>query len=148
MLNIQLKGTDSFTQIKIEKGTNNMSTQSEMKAVMQKYLDAFNAQDADAVLALYAENATVEDPVGSPPLQGKEAIGAFYQKVIPMGSKLKLAAPIRGSHSNSAAMAFVVESAMDGHTVNINVIDVMTFDESGKITSMRAYWGKEDCNIL
>ncbi|MCJ8015154.1 nuclear transport factor 2 family protein [Paenibacillus sp. KQZ6P-2] len=125
-----------------------MPTQSEMKAVMQKYLDAFNAEDADAVIALYADNATIEDPVGSPTLQGKEAIGAFYRQVIPMGSKLKLVTPIRGSHSNSAAMAFVVESVMDGNPININVIDVMTFDESGKITSMRAYWGKEDYNIL
>ncbi|GAA0399676.1 steroid Delta-isomerase [Paenibacillus motobuensis] len=121
-----------------------MPTQSEMKAIMQQYLDAFNAQDADAVIALYADNATVEDPVGSEPLQGKEAIDAFYQQVIPYGSKLKLVAPIRGSHSNSAAMAFVVESAVG----SINVIDVMTFDESGKITSMRAYWGPEDSNSL
>ena len=125
-----------------------MPTQSEMKAVLQQYLDAYNAQDADAIIALYADNATIEDPVGSAPLQGKEAIGAFYRQVIPMGGKLKLVVPVRGSHSNSAAMAFVVENFMYGNTVNINVIDVMTFDESGKITSMRAYWGPEDSYVL
>ncbi|MES2855108.1 MAG: nuclear transport factor 2 family protein [Bdellovibrionota bacterium] len=33
-----------------------------MKEAMQAYIDAFNRVDPDAIVALYAENATVEDP--------------------------------------------------------------------------------------
>ncbi len=43
-----------------------MPSQETMKAAMQAYIDAFNSGSADAVVALYAEDATVEDPVGSP----------------------------------------------------------------------------------
>ncbi|MCR8641310.1 nuclear transport factor 2 family protein [Paenibacillus sp. N1-5-1-14] len=125
-----------------------MQSQSEMKAALQSYVDNFNAGNAEGVIALFAQNATVEDPVGEQPLEGMEAITAFYTQVIASGSKLTLAAPIRGSHSNSAAMAFVVESNMDGQIIHINVIDVMTFDESGKISSMRAYWGPEDMQVM
>ena len=31
------------------------------------YIDRFNAQDADGIVALYADDAKVTDPVGTPP---------------------------------------------------------------------------------
>jgi steroid Delta-isomerase len=117
-----------------------MPSQEIMKAAMQAYIDAFNSGSAAAVLALYAEDATVEDPVGSPLKRGKAEIQAFYTHSIATGAKLALDAPIRGSHGNSAAMAF---SARIG-PVTVRVIDVMTFNEAGKVTSMKAYFGPAD----
>jgi steroid delta-isomerase len=117
-----------------------MPSQEAMKAAMQAYIDAFNSGSVEAVLALYAEGATVEDPVGSPLKQGKAQIQAFYAHSIATGAKLSLDAPIRGSHANSAAMAF---SARIG-ALTVRVIDVMEFDEAGKFTSMRAYFGPGD----
>lgn len=117
-----------------------MPSQETMKAAMQAYIDAFNSGSADAVVALYAEGATVEDPVGSPVKQGKAEIQAFYTHSISTGAKLALDAPIRGSHGNAAAMAF---SARIG-PVTVRVIDIMTFNEAGKVTSMKAYFGPGD----
>jgi steroid Delta-isomerase len=117
-----------------------MPSQETMKAAMQAYLDAFNSGHAAAVAALYAEDATVEDPVGSPLKRGKAEIQAFYSHSIATGAKLSLDAPIRGSHGAAAAMAF---SARLG-VVTVRVIDVMTFDEAGQITSMKAYFGPGD----
>lgn len=125
-----------------------MTTEQEMKDAMQAYIDAFNRSDADAITALYAEDATVEDPVGTPPKAGRESIAAFYQYAIKSGAKLALAAPIRASHGNAAAMAFDVQLNMPEGRAVIRVIDAMTFDESGKFTSMRAYWGRSDMEML
>lgn len=111
-----------------------------MKSVMQRYVDLVSAWDAAAVADLFADDATVEDPVGTPVLQGKAAIRHFYQEAVKTGCKLELVAPIRGSQGNSAAMAFNVKIP----TATIRVIDVMTFDEAGKISSMRAFWGPDD----
>jgi steroid delta-isomerase len=111
-----------------------------MKAAMQAYIDKFNSSSAEAVAALYAESATIEDPVGSPPKQGKPAILEFYKSSIATGAKLALDAPIRGSHGSAAAMAF---SAKIG-PLTVRVIDVMTFDEDGKFTSMKAYFAPDD----
>ena len=83
-----------------------MPSSAVMKAAMQAYIDKFNSGSAEAVAALYAENATVEDPVGSPLRQGKPAILEFYKFSIATGAKLALDAPIRGSHGSAAAMAF------------------------------------------
>jgi len=117
-----------------------MPSQETMKSAMQAYIDAFNSGSAAAVVALYAEDATVEDPVGSPPKRGKAEIQAFYSHSIATGAKLSLDAPVRGSHGNSAAMAF---SARIG-PVTVRVIDVMSFDEAGKFTTMKAYFGPGD----
>ena len=129
-----------------------MANQQQMKQAMQEYIDAFNRVDADAIVHLYAEDATVEDPVGSPPKQGRKAIAEFYAYAMKSGAKLKLVAPIRGSHGNSAAMAFDVELNMPQGDKTaravIRVIDVMTFDAAGKFSSMRAFWGPSDMEVL
>ena len=47
-----------------------MPSEATMKAAMQAYFDNFNAGDLDAITAQFAENATVEDPVGKPGQSG------------------------------------------------------------------------------
>ncbi len=125
-----------------------MPTEPQMKAAMQAYIDTYNQQDLDGLIDLYAEDATVEDPVGSPIKNGKPAVRAFYQMAMKSGAKLRLAAPIRASHGNSAAMAFDVVLNMPEGKAEIHVIDVMTFNEAGQFTSMRAFWGKSDMEFM
>jgi steroid Delta-isomerase len=120
-----------------------MSEQSRKQA-MQAYIDRYNADDLEGVVGLYADDATVEDPVGTPVKAGKAAIRDFYQYAMTTGARLSLAAPIRGSHGNAAAMAFDVKLNYQGASMVIRVIDVMTFDAQGKFTSMKAYWGPSD----
>ncbi|MGH8430783.1 MAG: steroid Delta-isomerase [Solimonas sp.] len=129
-----------------------MTSEQQMRQAMQAYIDAFNISDPEAIIALYADDATVEDPVGKKPLEGKAEIAKFYRMAVATGAKLALAAPIRASHGNSAAMAFDVQLHMPqgngaGKAV-IRVIDVMTFNDAGKFTSMRAYWGPGDMEML
>ena len=125
-----------------------MTTEAKMKQAMQAYIDAFNRIDCEAIVALYAEDATVEDPVGSPVKVGKPAIAEFYKMAIATGAKLALAAPIRASHGNSAAMAFDVKLNMPQGSAIIQVIDVMSFNAAGEFASMRAFWGPSDMVML
>ncbi len=122
-----------------------MSNNNEAKrAAMQAYIDRMNAGDLEGIVALYADNATIEDPVGGgKTIEGRAAIREFYTGSLQTKAQLKLVAPIRTSHSDSAAMAF--EVSLDwGGPMTIRVIDVMTFNEAGEFTTMRAYWGPED----
>ncbi len=121
-----------------------MLSEKTMRAAMQEYIDAFNRDDVDAIIALYAEDATVEDPVGSEPKRGIAAISEFYHMAIRTGAKLSLSAPIRCSHGNAAAMAFEVRLRLEQGPALIRVIDVMTFNEAGRFASMQAYWGPSD----
>ena len=121
-----------------------MPSEQQMKQAMQAYIDLYNKDDLEGVVGLYAETATVEDPVGQPVKSGKAAIRDFYKFAMTTGARLSLVAPIRGSHGNSAAMPFDVTLNYQGSRMVIRVIDVMTFDAAGKFTSMRAYWGPSD----
>lgn len=118
-----------------------------IKNVMKQYIDRFNQDDVEGVLSLFGEEATVEDPVGSPAVEGKSAIAEFYKKVVNGNTRIRLEGPIRGSHSNSGAMALQITTSAEGKTISIPVIEVMTFDEQGSIASMKAYWGPGDMVI-
>lgn len=131
--------------MELQRTQTDLVSDADKKAAMQAYIDGLNNGDLEAVVALFAEDARIEDPVGSTQIiEGREAIRAFYQQSISMDLKLRLAAPIRGSHGNEAAMAFEVEiRGMQPVTV-IRVIDVMTFNADGSIRTMQAYWSPED----
>ncbi len=112
-------------------------------AVLLAYIDAHNRGDADAIIALFAPDAEVEDPVGSP-IMRRDAFAAFYRRGVAMGARLTLDAPIRRGAANAAAMAFTVSFESEGQTVSIRSLDVVTLDSAGRIASMKGYWGPED----
>jgi ketosteroid isomerase-like protein len=50
-----------------------------IRSVFARYVQLVTAGDVDAIAQLYAVDATVEDPVGSPVHRGRDAIRAFYR---------------------------------------------------------------------
>lgn len=125
-----------------------MLTESGMKTAMQEYINGFNQKDAELIISLFAENAKIEDPVGGGEfVEGKAAITDFYKSAVTMVDKLELEGPIRGSHSHFAAMAFTIFMKSEGIPIQINTIDVMTFNDSGKIIDMKAYHGPNDLQL-
>src|SRR5437660_4825678 len=46
-----------------------------------RYQSTFSAGAREGWLALFADDAVVEDPVGSPPRKGREEIGNFWDEV-------------------------------------------------------------------
>ena len=117
-----------------------MPTTAVMKEALLNYIRYFNAKDLPALLALYADEATIEDPYGRSFIQGREAIDAMYGRALGGETWLEQVLPPRASFTNAATISFIVHM---GQT-KIHVTDVMTFDEAGRFTSMRAYWGPDD----
>lgn len=116
-----------------------------MRGVLQAYVDGFNARDAEAISSLFTDDARIEDPVGGGKvLEGKAEIHAFYEGAVQVVERIELEAPIRASYSNAAAMAFVSYFEMDGKKMASRALDVMTFNEDGKIIDMKAYHGPSD----
>ncbi|MFD1065624.1 nuclear transport factor 2 family protein [Oceanobacillus locisalsi] len=118
-----------------------------MKNALQEYVDAFNANDLERLMALFSDEASVEDPFGSPAKNGHQEVKAFFAESM-SGANLELLAAPRGSHSNAAAITFAVHTEKEGHPIRIDVTDVMTFDSEGKIATMHAYWGPDDIQQL
>lgn len=120
-----------------------MTTMQHMKVAMQSYVDGLNRGDAEAVIALFAEDAVIEDPVGTTPKRGEE-IRKWFHKAVAMKAQLVLATPIRGSHGNAAAMAFRVTTEWEGLRTSIRSLDVCIFNEAGRIARLEGYWGPDD----
>jgi steroid delta-isomerase len=114
-----------------------MATADDIRTVVERYLAGVAAGDADGIAALYAEDAVVEDPAGSDPHVGRDAIHAFYASVSTPGLETKLVGGVNVVDEHTAAFHFAVVA--DGNTI-VEPIDVMTFDDAGLITSMRAFW--------
>ncbi len=112
---------------------------SEKIAAVHKYVEAFETADINLIRELYADDAVVEDPVGTDPYEGMEAILAFYEPSLQAGAKLELTGSPRCT-GNAVAFPF---RAVIG-TMKIEIIDVFEFDDDGKIVSMKAYWGPEN----
>ncbi|MFQ3324604.1 MAG: steroid delta-isomerase [Pseudomonadales bacterium] len=115
-----------------------MDTADKVTAV-NKYVEAFANSDIDIIKQLYASDAIVEDPVGTDSYEGIEAIVAFYTTGLAAGAKLELTGPVRCA-GNTAAFPFVCKVG----DMSINIIDVFEFNDAGKVTSMKAYWGPEN----
>ena len=111
-----------------------------MIAAVHAYVDACACGDAGAAAALFADDASVEDPIGSSPHVGKEAIRAFYTSSMATGATLHLAGPVRVAAAH-AAFAMQVRLHWDGKDMAIDVIDTFAFDDAGKVTAMKAYFG-------
>lgn len=111
-----------------------------MQAAVHRYIRTLNESDLEGIVALYAPDAVVEDPVGSPPHCGHAAIRAFYAGSVALGLQVQLEGEIRAT-ANVAAFAFRVSFVWNGQATTISPIDVFRFNEQGLITEMRAIFG-------
>ncbi len=115
-----------------------------IRSVIADYCARFS-DDRDGWLDLFADDATVEDPVGSDVLKGKEAIGAFWDTSHGLADQVTLSLSSYVKVAGNEA-AFAMDARMEvGDDVNgMAIIDVMTFDDDAKITSQRAFWDFAD----
>jgi len=111
-----------------------------IRATIDAYLAAFTAGDRATWLALFADDATMEDPVGSPIKHGREEIGAFYDQGHASADSVELR-PVGPAIviGDQASFAFEVRPVLGGTALVMPAIDVMTFDDDARITSQRAF---------
>jgi steroid Delta-isomerase len=119
-----------------------MASPDDITTTVKRYLELAARGSADEIAALYADDATVEDPVGSELRRGRDAIREFYAAVENLERHVELEA-IRVA-GNEAAYLFNLTIKLGDNWTHIAPIGVMTFDDDAKITSMRAYWSPSD----
>ncbi len=110
------------------------------------YIDLVAKGSADDVVELYADDATVEDPVGGEVHIGRQAIHGFYSAVNNVQRECELVT-LRVC-GNEAAFQFRLHVTAGEHRMVIEPIDVMVFDDEGKIAAMKAYWSVADVTQL
>ena len=110
----------------------------DIRQTILRYISFMNDADVDAIAALYAEDATLEDPVGTEPIRGREAIRGFYAEAV---GAVGLEAT--GNPRVAAGEVAFPMNAHIGGTQILEIIDVMVFNDDGQIVSMRAFWSTD-----
>lgn len=108
---------------------------------VNRFISGVSGHDINVIKEIFDKNAVVEDPAGSPPLVGIEAVCGLFERAFDMGVRLAATGPVRCA-GHEAAVPFLVTFEQ----MKIESIDVFAFGENGKIVSMKAYWGPE--NVL
>jgi steroid delta-isomerase len=118
-----------------------MPTPAEMRAIVDRYIDAMSTSNKERYVSLFATDATVEDPVGSDVHRGHDEIGAFWDFVHTLSETITLVptGPVRVAGTE---LAFPMQAVSDvgGSKMVVDIIDVFTIDSTGKISGMRAFW--------
>lgn len=117
-----------------------MPTPEAMEAAVHTYVEAFDKGDAALAASIFAQDAVIDDPIGSPSKVGQAAILQFYTESMATGAKLVLQGPVRVATAH-AAFAMQVRLNWGGKDMAIDVIDTFAFDEAGKVKQMQAYFG-------
>jgi len=103
--------------------------------------------DWRAVTELYADDATIEDPVGSELCRGREAIEALYARACERVVTFEVTGPICVADGQVAFPLLVKLRRRSGDVSVLDVVDVMTFNPDGRIATMRAFWQPEDIRV-
>jgi steroid delta-isomerase len=110
--------------------------------LVERYLAAHGATDLEAVVALFAEAATLEDPVGSPPLRGREAIRAFYRAAHARNGRLVFER-LGGLLAGGDELALHVRARLEREPASpgMDVIYTLRLEpEGGRILALRAFF--------
>lgn len=121
------------------------ATNDQIHATIQRYVEVFSAGDRDGYLSLFADDATVEDPVGAEVVSGRDGIGGFWDGVRSMSPEIAL--ELTGEPrlaAGEAAFPMRAITSLGDAKMAVEIIDVMTFADDGRITSLRAFWDFAD----
>jgi steroid delta-isomerase len=116
-----------------------MATTEDIRNVIGQYVERVAAHQPDKVADLFADGATIEDPVGTDLKTGREAIVDFFAVIAAMEQTTaelqwcKVAA-------DTAVFEFRLRVSTAGQGYEVSPVDIMVFDEEAKIVSMRAVW--------
>jgi steroid Delta-isomerase len=123
-----------------------MPSQEAITETVKSYLALVAKAATDEIVALYAADATIEDPIGSDLRRGQDAIREFYAGFQEIKKETELP-ELRVGGSEAAFFWHLTLDAGDTRT-RISPISLMSFDEDAKITSMRAFWSPSDVRVL
>ena len=149
-MNKRTKIVDAPTDIALESTLADVPDPERIRNVFAAYAHGLSVGDADGLAALFAPDGVLEDPVGTPPHVGREAIRRFFQAGFDQTGGRILFEPegairIRGPH---AACAFIATCDKAQPPFKVETVDVARFDSEGQIVSMTAVLGPANFHPL
>jgi ketosteroid isomerase-like protein len=117
------------------------------RAAAKRSMSAVERKAKEEWLALFADDAVIEDPVGISPIDpegkgqiGKAAIGRFWDQMI---APNRVGFEIRHSYAagrECANVGAIITTMPDGTRAVAEGVFVYRVNDAGKLVSLRAFW--------
>ena len=126
-----------------------MSNRPLLTARLAAYLEYWKTGDKESWMKLFAEDAILTDPVGTPSHVGSAAISSFWDRVhqLPMTFHPELGRMVLCE--NEALLLFrMVTRPESGPGFAMDIADTFRFNDDGFITELKAYWDSNSSSMV
>ena len=119
-------------------------TPQQMEAVIEDAFAGLVTFDVPRVINNFATDAVLEDPVGTPPMQGSQAIVAYLASFPTLFNQLKLYSLDIKVRGHEAAVTWRIRfTTKSGHVFFLEGIGFFEFNQDGKIQREREFFNLE-----
>lgn len=120
-----------------------------VREVIQKYMEAWSTDNKELLMSLFAEDASWEDPVGSPAFVGHEGISRFWDFAHQGAEQGRTISPqieqiIACANEGILRFTMQVRLPAENKGLDLHVVDHFVIGDDGKIVRARAFWD-ESC---
>jgi steroid Delta-isomerase len=116
-------------------------TPEQIEAVIEEAFTKLVAFDAQGVVAYFAADAVLEDPVGTAPIQGTQALTAYLQTFPTLFRQMKLHSLDITVCGQEAAVKWRIRfKTQTGNVFFLDGIGIFKFNQEGKIQSEREFF--------
>lgn len=129
---------------RVEAAETNELTPEQTEAVIEEVFAGLAAFDVQRVVKHFAPDAVVEDPVGTPPIQGTQAIAAYLETFPALFSEIKLySLDIKVRGQETAVKWRLRFKTRTGNVFFLDGIGFFKFNQDGKIQTEKEFFDLE-----
>ncbi len=116
-------------------------TPEQIEAAIEEYFASISSRDPQRFVNNFAPDAVFEDPVGTPPIQGAQAIAAYFAAITSPFSNIKDNVQEVIVCGQEAIVNWKLRlKTATGKTIIIDGMGVFKFNQAGKLQSVREFW--------
>ncbi len=116
-------------------------TAEQIEAAVEEYFDSIGSLNVQRFVNNFATDGVLEDPVGTPPIQGTQAIAAYFAAIIAPFSEIKPKVQDVIVCGHEAAVNWKLRlRTTTGKHITIDGMGVFNFNQAGKLQSVREFW--------
>jgi steroid Delta-isomerase len=126
---------------RVEAAANYELTSEQIETVIEDVFAGLAAFDVQRVVNNFASDAVVEDPVGTPPIQGTQAIAAYLETFPSLFSQIKLySLDVKVCGQEAAVNWRLRFKTKTGNVFFLEGIGFFKFNQEGKIQSEKEFF--------
>ena len=126
---------------RVEAAPANNLTPEQIEAIVTDVFNKFAAFDAQGTAALYAPDGTIEDPVGTTPVQGTQAIIAYLETFPTILSEIRVQHFDVTVAGQEAAIKWRLRfKTKTGNVFFVDGVGIFKINPDGKVQSDREYF--------